>query len=223
MGSSHTLCQPWFPTTTDLKADFLNAVSRLGDEIVPVKLHECSSEHGDTKVVVSLRTPSFGGLAIRQRDFSSISTFPSLCLRVQQQAQYAEHVLQFISKSGPLRHELRQYDLANQGLINNDRHSTIKQRILDRIKICLHGPNHPSTLEAETQAASRMASRLMAQNNVAQADLLDWTIIVDGYAALGYQSVVDIRSTNRSKTRVSSKTWIHIVALVMALSLDCQI
>lgn len=40
-----------------------------------------------------------------------------------------------------------------------------------------------------------MASRLMAQYNVTQADLLDQTTEDGDYAALGGQSVIEIRGT----------------------------
>src|ERR1700753_2794394 len=75
--------------------------------------------------------------------------------------------------------------LAVQGEAGNDRSSNFDQRILDRIKKCLQRAKHPNTPESEAQAAWRIASRLMAQYNVTQADLLDRTTKDDDYAALG--------------------------------------
>lgn len=46
-----------------------------------------------------------------------------------------------------------------------------------------------------------MASRRMAQYNVTQADLLDRTTKDDEYAALGGQSVVDIRVRSHTSSR----------------------
>lgn len=113
-------------------------------------------------------------------------------------------------------------ELAVEAATINERDSNIEERILDRIKKCLQRANHRNTPEAEAQAAWRMASRLMAQYNVTQADLLDQTTEDGDYAALGGQSVVAIRSTQESGSRVISQTWVHDVARAMTLFFDCQ-
>ncbi|KAF9767062.1 hypothetical protein IL306_000426 [Fusarium sp. DS 682] len=43
---------------------------------------------------------------------------------------------------------------------------------IQRIKKCLNRANHPATLESEAKAALHVASRLMAQHNVTQAEVL---------------------------------------------------
>ena len=44
--------------------------------------------------------------------------------------------------------------------------------IIQRIKKCLDRANHPTTPEAEAKAALHLASRLMGQYNVSQAEVL---------------------------------------------------
>jgi len=112
--------------------------------------------------------------------------------------------------------------LAIQGQAGSDGNSNFEQRILDRIKKCFQRAKHPNTPESEAQAAWRMASRLMAQYNVTQADLLDRTTNDHDYAALGGQSVVDITSTKGSEARVISQTWVHDVAIAMTIFFDCR-
>jgi hypothetical protein len=112
--------------------------------------------------------------------------------------------------------------LAVQGQVDNDRNSNFEQRILGRIKKCLQRAKHPNTAESEAQAAWRMASRLMAQYNITQTDLLDQTTNDDDYAALGGQSLVDITSTRGSEARFISQTWVHDVAIAMTIFFDCR-
>jgi Protein of unknown function (DUF2786) len=54
------------------------------------------------------------------------------------------------------------------GPVNTD----MEAQILARIRKCLDRANHPNTPEMEVKAALYMSSRLMAQYNVTQADLL---------------------------------------------------
>lgn len=112
--------------------------------------------------------------------------------------------------------------LAVHGQAGSDGTSNLEQRILDRIKKCLQRAQHPNTPESEAQAAWRMASRLMAQYNVTQADLLDQTTNDHDYAALGGESVVDITSTKGGLARANSQTWVHHVATAMTIFFDCQ-
>jgi hypothetical protein len=44
--------------------------------------------------------------------------------------------------------------------------------IIQRIKKCLDRANHPNTAEAEAKAAFHLASRLMGQHNISQAEVL---------------------------------------------------
>jgi hypothetical protein len=44
--------------------------------------------------------------------------------------------------------------------------------IVQRIKECLNPTNHPNTAEAEAKTAFHLASRLMGQHNVSQAEIL---------------------------------------------------
>lgn len=48
----------------------------------------------------------------------------------------------------------------------------IDDGIIQRIKKCLDRAKHPNTAEAEAKAAFHLASRLMGQHNVSQADVL---------------------------------------------------
>ncbi|RMZ87741.1 hypothetical protein DV736_g5032, partial [Chaetothyriales sp. CBS 134916] len=113
-------------------------------------------------------------------------------------------------------------ELADQKQVNNDRASNVEQRILDRIKKCLQRAEHPNTPESEAHAAWYMASRLMAQHNVTQSELLEKTTDDDDYAALGGQSVVEIIRSKGDKTRVVSQTWVHDIAVAMTVFFDCK-
>ena len=89
---------------------------------------------------------------------------------------------------------------------HDGRDSTVEQRILDRIKKCLARGRHPSTPEAEAQAAWRMASRLMGEQNITQADILGQTSGGKDHAALGGHSIVAIIRTTGDTGRVISQT-----------------
>lgn len=112
--------------------------------------------------------------------------------------------------------------LAIQGQAGSDESSSYEQRILDRIKKCLQRAEHANTPESEAQAAWRKASRLMAQYNVTQADLLDQTTNNDDYAALGGQSVVDITSTKGGEANVISQTWVLEIVSAITTLFDCR-
>ncbi|KIW92597.1 uncharacterized protein Z519_06444 [Cladophialophora bantiana CBS 173.52] len=113
-------------------------------------------------------------------------------------------------------------ELAVQAQVDNDRDSNPEQRVVDRIKKCLQRGHHPNTPESEAKAALYLASRLMSQYNVTNADLKDRTTNDDDYAALGGQSVVAITNTKSSEAKVISQTWVHDIAAAMTIFFDCQ-
>jgi hypothetical protein len=94
--------------------------------------------------------------------------------------------------------------------------------ILDRIRKCLARANHPNTPEMEAQNAMRMASRLMQQFNVTQADLIEEKANTDDLASLGGHSTVSIVRSQDDGRRVTSHTWTHDLGAAMIRFFDCD-
>lgn len=99
--------------------------------------------------------------------------------------------------------------------------STVDQRILDRIQKCLQRAKHPNTPELEAKAAWRMSSRLMAQYNVTQADLLAETTINNDFASFGGESVVAIVNDRDYDRDVINQAWVSDIAKAMTIFFDC--
>ena len=85
--------------------------------------------------------------------------------------------------------------------------SSIDHSILERIKKCLSRANHPNTAELEAKTAWHMASRLMAEHNVTQADVLAQVTNDEDLAQMGGESTVAITNPN-NPTRVINYTWV---------------
>ena len=112
-------------------------------------------------------------------------------------------------------------ELATEGQLYNAEEREIDQKILHRIQKCLSRANHSTTPELEAKTAWRMSSRLMAQYDVTQADLLANAEKQDDYAVLGGQSTVVITSTKDLSKRVISQTWVHDVVNAMTIFFEC--
>ena len=111
--------------------------------------------------------------------------------------------------------------LAIEEATHNGSDSSVEQRMLDRIKKCLARAQHHNTPEAEAQAAWRMASRLMGEHNITQADILSQTTSRNDHAALGGHSTVAIVRTTGDTGRVINQTWVNDVENAMEIFFDC--
>jgi hypothetical protein len=98
----------------------------------------------------------------------------------------------------------------------------VEAHILDRIRKCLDRANHPTTPEIEAKAALHMSSRLMAQYNVTQADVLAQAADSEQQKQYAGQSNVAITSTKGPFAKVISQTWVHRVAAAMEVFFDCK-
>ena len=99
--------------------------------------------------------------------------------------------------------------------------SSIDHSILERIKKCLSRANHPNTAELEAKTAWHLASKLMAEHNVTQADVLSQVTNDEDLAQLGGESTVAI--TNPSNpTRVVLRQWVGQIAYAMETLFDCS-
>jgi Protein of unknown function (DUF2786) len=98
----------------------------------------------------------------------------------------------------------------------------VEANILARIRKCLDRANHPNTPEMEAKAALHMSSRLMAQYNVTQADVLAQATDSGEQKQYAGQSTVSITSTKDQYARVISQTWVHDVASAMTKFFDCN-
>ncbi|GIZ48420.1 hypothetical protein CKM354_001148100 [Cercospora kikuchii] len=91
----------------------------------------------------------------------------------------------------------------------------IAQNILERIKKCLASGNHPHTPEAEAKRALHIASRLMKQYNVTQAEVLAHTT-PEQQLQLGGCSVVSIVRNDGNLTKnVQQQIYIGELAYAM--------
>jgi hypothetical protein len=98
----------------------------------------------------------------------------------------------------------------------------VEANILARIRKCLDRANHPNTPEMEAKAAFHMSSRLMAQYNVTQADVLAQATDSGEQKQYAGQSTVSITSTKDQYAKVISQTWVHDVASAMMKFFDCK-
>jgi hypothetical protein len=98
----------------------------------------------------------------------------------------------------------------------------VEANILTRIRKCLDRANHPNTPEMEAKAALHMSSRLMAQYNVTQADVLAQATDSGEQKQYAGQSTVSISSTKDRSAKVISQTWVHGVASAMMMFFDCK-
>lgn len=104
------------------------------------------------------------------------------------------------------------------GPVNNE----VEAQILIRIRKCLERANHPTTPEMEAKAALHMSSRLMAQYNVTQADVLAQAIDSEEQARYAGQPTVSITNTKDPFAKAISQTWVHDVAEAMEIFFDCK-
>jgi polyhydroxyalkanoate synthesis regulator phasin len=98
----------------------------------------------------------------------------------------------------------------------------VEANILARIRKCLDRANHPTTPENEAKAALHMSSRLMAQYNVTQADVLAQTVDSEQQKQYAGQSRVSITCTRGPFAKVISQTWVQRVAGAMEVFFDCK-
>lgn len=98
----------------------------------------------------------------------------------------------------------------------------VEAHILARIRKCLDRANHPTTPEIEAKAALHMSSRLMAQFNVTQADVLAQAADSEDQKQYAGQSTVSITCTKDPFAKVISQTWVQSVAGAMEVFFDCK-
>ncbi|KAF2248349.1 hypothetical protein BU26DRAFT_520046 [Trematosphaeria pertusa] len=97
----------------------------------------------------------------------------------------------------------------------------IDDAILQRIKKCLQRANHKNTPEPEAKAAFYLASRLMGQYNVSQAEVLAHEPPATQQQYAG-QSVVSIKRADGSRNTVNNQGFVKELALAMTNFFDCK-
>ncbi|PVH91120.1 hypothetical protein DM02DRAFT_620678 [Periconia macrospinosa] len=97
----------------------------------------------------------------------------------------------------------------------------IDDAIFQRIKKCLQRANHKSTPEPEAKAAFYLASRLMGQYNISQAEVLahESPAMRQQYAG---QSVVSIKRADGSDKAVNNQGFVGELASAMGEFFDCK-
>ena len=99
--------------------------------------------------------------------------------------------------------------------------STTEKEVMARIKKCLDKEKHPGTPESEVKSACLLASRLMAQYNVTQADVLAANKESDNIKHSGC-SIVSIKSTQGQDRKVVRYGFAGGVATAMTIFFDCK-
>jgi hypothetical protein len=99
--------------------------------------------------------------------------------------------------------------------------SNIDDAILQRIKKCLQRANHNNTPEPEAKAAFYLASRLMGQYNVSQAEVLAHEPPATQQQYAG-QSVVSIKRADGSMNAVNNQAFVDALASAMNAFFDCK-
>ncbi|KAH9216815.1 hypothetical protein DL95DRAFT_362852 [Leptodontidium sp. 2 PMI_412] len=114
-------------------------------------------------------------------------------------------------------------ELAETGTIRvSSSTADIDNAIVQRIKKCLDRANHPNTPEAEAKAALHLASRLMGQYNVSQAEVLahEPPSAQRQYAG---QSVVSIQRVDGDKSKtVNHQSYVGTLCCAMKRFFDCK-
>ena len=103
---------------------------------------------------------------------------------------------------------------------NSTSKSAVEERVLERIRKCLTKANHPETVEPEAKAAFRMASALMAQHNITQAQAFEKDKEND-QARLGGESIVAITAANQDR-RILHLAFTDRLAVAMEKFFDCK-
>ncbi|EPQ57251.1 hypothetical protein GLOTRDRAFT_137622 [Gloeophyllum trabeum ATCC 11539] len=101
----------------------------------------------------------------------------------------------------------------------NERSQDVDDAVLERIKKALALANHENTGEQEAKQAMRMASKLMSQYSVTQADLLTKEDDQQKLKRAG-MSVVVIEHVKHASVRW--ETWADDTAYAMTVFFDCQ-
>jgi hypothetical protein len=111
-------------------------------------------------------------------------------------------------------------EVAETGVVSST--SDLDNGIIQRIKKCLDRANHPNTVEAEAKAALHLASRLMGQYNVSQAEVLAHET-PDTQKQYAGQSVVSIRRVDDDRTKsVRHQGYVDGICRAMVDFFDCK-
>ncbi|KAG5760725.1 hypothetical protein H9Q72_011157 [Fusarium xylarioides] len=93
---------------------------------------------------------------------------------------------------------------------------------IQRIKKCLNRANHPATLESEAKAALHVASRLMAQHNVTQAEVLA-DESQSGRLQFAGQSVVALRRSDGDRhKRIRIESYMDYLTEAIRTFFNCK-
>ncbi|KFY46249.1 hypothetical protein V494_00534 [Pseudogymnoascus sp. VKM F-4513 (FW-928)] len=108
--------------------------------------------------------------------------------------------------------------------INNVHSSTanVDSAILLRIKRCLDRANHPTTPEPEARTAICMASRLMGQYNVSQAEVLAHEPVSTQKQYGGKSDVQILRSDGDKSKLVRHQNYVNTLGWAMTTFFDCK-
>ncbi|PWY99536.1 hypothetical protein BCV70DRAFT_162827 [Testicularia cyperi] len=97
--------------------------------------------------------------------------------------------------------------------------ANVESGILSRIQKSLALAKHPGTGEAEARQALRLATRLMASQNLTQADLLAASDSAENQSRAG-MSIVEIVSQTNASPR--NESWVNQVAVAINMFFDVK-
>lgn len=98
----------------------------------------------------------------------------------------------------------------------------IDDAIVQRITKCLQRANHPTTPEAEAKVALHLASRLMGQHNVSQAEILAHEVPAARMQYAG-QSVVTVQRLDENPLKpVRQQSYVESLCDAMTSFFDCK-
>ena len=100
--------------------------------------------------------------------------------------------------------------------------AVVNDDIMDRIKKCLARYNHPTTPEHEAKVAFRIASRLMEQHNISQAELAEQEGATGGMWRSGRSIVWLIRSDGDQSKKVKHFAYADRIGHAMRRFFDCK-
>lgn len=113
--------------------------------------------------------------------------------------------------------------LADAGTIRvSSSTADVDNAVLQRIKKCLQRANHPNTPEAEAKAAFHLASRMMSQYNVTQAEALADECEDEQRKYAGQSRVAIERADSDSSKRVKYQGYVTELARAMEKFFDCK-
>ena len=123
----------------------------------------------------------------------------------------------------PAPYKAKVHSLAQTGTATvTSSNAVVNDDIMEKIKKCLARYNHPTTPEHEAKVACRIASRLMEQHNISQAELAEQEGATGGMWRSGRSIVWLIRSDGDQSKKVKHFAYADRIGHAMRRFFDCK-